>query len=126
MTENSKAEKIRELIALMENTDKGGWQLNVAIHRLQNANAALAFESSVFVDSNDEGFYFGPSYTQKIDDAMSLIPPGWSAIEITTENNSYNVKITNSDNPSLSNIGTGSTLPLAISIAGLKITEANI
>ncbi len=124
-SDNNRIEAIRELIAKLENTDRGGWQYNVAVHKSQAANALNSFESTVFIDCNEEGFYFGPSYTQRMDDAMSLIPGGWKNISITEDNGTYTAIITNETNTKFSNIGTGATVPLAICIAGLKIIEAN-
>ncbi len=113
---------VKELIEKLETTDRGGWMLNVAVHKAQ-ANEAYnkvssAFESNIFVDDNEEGFYFGPSYSQNIDAAMSLVPAGWNNINISEKDGKYSIKIEFDSIDDFS--GTAHSVPLAICVAGLK------
>ena len=113
---------LKELIEKLETTDRGGWMLNVAVHKAQ-ANEAYnsvssAYESNIFVDDNEEGFYFGPSYSQNLDAAMSLVPAGWSNINISEEDGIYSVKI-NFDNVD-DFCGKAHSVPMAICVAALK------
>ncbi len=117
---------LKELIEKLETTDRGGWMLNVAVHKAQ-ANEAYnsvssSYESNIFIDENEEGFYFGPSYSQSLDAAMSLVPAGWHNINISQKDGMYSIAIDfdNIDNFS----GTAHTVPMAICVAALKFFAA--
>ncbi len=113
---------LKELIEKLETTDRGGWMLNVAIHKAQANeaynNVSSAYESNIFVDDNEEGFYFGPSYSQNLDAAMSLVPSGWNNINITQQNGIYSIEI---DFESIDDFsGRAHSVPMAICVAAMK------
>jgi hypothetical protein len=120
---------INELIALLESTDRGGWKLNIAIHRLQSCKAlsdleSIQFESRHFVDSNSEGFYFGPSYTQSLDAAMSLLPTGWTHFSTSSDNGKFNVTARYTiGKESISVEASAEKWPLAICAVALKMIQ---
>ncbi len=113
---------LKELIEKLETTDRGGWMLNVAIHKAQANeaynNVSSAYESNIFVDDNEEGFYFGPSYSQNLDAAMSLVPAGWSDMHVSHNDGKYSVKIDFTNINDFS--GTAHSVPMAICVAALK------
>ena len=121
----SEAYELDELITQLEESERGGWRMNVAIHRIHACQAYSAiessnFESRHFVDSNAEGFYFGPSYTQSIDAAMSLIPGGWSRLEIVENDQGFSATI---EYPSGNTQSKAKTMPLALCAAGLRLQK---
>ncbi|THB70703.1 MAG: hypothetical protein D6B28_08745 [Gammaproteobacteria bacterium] len=113
---------LKELIEKLETTDRGGWMLNVAVHKAQANeaynNVSSAYESNIFVDDNEEGFYFGPSYSQNLDAAMSLVPAGWNNLNINQKDGVYSVTINFANINDFS--GTAYTVPMAICVAALK------
>lgn len=121
--------EITELIKLIEKSERGGWRMNVAIHRIHSCQAYAAiessnFESRHFIDDNAEGFYFGPSYTQSIDAAMSLIPAGWSKMDTVVADSGFEMTLEYPEESKLpATMGTAKTLPLVICAIGLKLQK---